>query len=324
MACTATTLLLVLLLLAWPAERLGDPDSDGDASYSLQFLLRRAEGEPAEASMQWTGSDPQTMLRVASDTVEREDIYVTENCNEACAAKRIMDEMKNVVFRTERDKQQQFLASTYAEHAVASLEESDNTIVNRKIWDRYVPLWQAYLRHDAPEKQYENVGDEWGDVDIIVREWISPYLRPPYSRGRNVAEIGAGGGRVAAKVAPLVSMLHIFDISAAMLEAAKQGLSPKNSNVQYTLLPTSEGFDSSLEGSFDMVYCFDAMVHMEMQTVWRYLQAFHRILRPGGIVFISVGDLMSEQGWDRFSSLKPRRDIPFYFMTEEVSGVDKN
>ena len=53
-----------------------------------------------------------------------------------------------------------------------------------------------------------------------VEEWILPHISD--GRAARVAEIGCGGGRVAALVAPHVRSLDCLDISPAMLTRARK------------------------------------------------------------------------------------------------------
>jgi SAM-dependent methyltransferase len=89
--------------------------------------------------------------------------------------------------------------------------------------------------------------------------------------------------------------------------------------VDFTLLATSEGFAPELEGTFDLVYCFDVLVHCDLHTTWRYFQAFYKLLKPGGLLFVSVGNLLSDPGFQRFSATRQDNDIPFFFLTEAMA-----
>jgi 2-polyprenyl-3-methyl-5-hydroxy-6-metoxy-1,4-benzoquinol methylase len=105
------------------------------------------------------------------------------------------------------------------------------------------------------------------------------------------AEIGSGGGRVAARVCTHVQSLHCFDISENMLNCAKQALSD-HSNLLFSLL-TSPVFPKECHDSFDFVYSFDVFVHLDLHMIWQYIQQIHKILKPGGKAFISTANLSS-------------------------------
>src|SRR5215510_10990013 len=99
---------------------------------------------------------------------------------------------------------------------------TSNVEYNRKLWDGYAKSWsKSTVEIENPDVTKEGadsylryIGDEWGrvaDVEQIVGEFIAPFV----TGTSVVAEIGSGGGRVAAKVAPTVGKLHCLDISPA-------------------------------------------------------------------------------------------------------------
>ena len=67
-----------------------------------------------------------------------------------------------------------------------------------------------------------------------------------------VAEIGCGGGRIAAQVHSHVASLTCFDISAEMLKCAKQALAAC-SNVEFELLEDSL-LPAPCTSRFDFIY----------------------------------------------------------------------
>ena len=125
-----------------------------------------------------------------------------------------------------------------------------------------------------------------------------------------------GGGRVAARVAPRVARLHAFDVSSSMLALARETLAGFD-NVAFTLLAEPR-FDAALHGTFDFVYAFDAFVHVDLHTMWRYFQQFALVLKPGGRGYVSTGNLMTERGFERFASQAEATQIGFYFMTPDM------
>ena len=140
------------------------------------------------------------------------------------------------------------------------LPRFSNLSVNRRFWDRYARAWDArdpYLDVDhegADREAYiaENIGvlgDEWGtptDVATVLEDFVYPSLQPVHT----VVEIGVGGGRIAAAVAPRVSKLYGFDISREMLKRARQAVP---ANVELVLLHSPE-LPRDLSGSIDFAY----------------------------------------------------------------------
>ena len=197
-----------------------------------------------------------------------------------------------------------------------------NVELYRSVWDGYADRWRADKHGVGIANEHRDastplvwLGDEWGprgDFLEVFESYVAPHLLP----GGNVAEIGVGGGRVAARVAPRVARLHAFDVSSSMLALARETLAGFD-NVAFTLLAEPR-FDAALHGSFDFVYAFDAFVHVDLHTMWRYFQQFALVLKPGGRGYVSTGNLMTERGFERFASQAEATQIGFYFMTPDM------
>lgn len=52
-------------------------------------------------------------------------------------------------------------------------------------------------------------------------------------------------------------------------------------------------------GAFDLVVCFDVMVHMDLHTMYRYFRLIRAMLRPSGAAFVSTANLLAPLGWRR-------------------------
>ena len=74
------------------------------------------------------------------------------------------------------------------------------------------PLLLFFIPHSNTTKQeLQFVGDEWSDLSSlqqVLDEFLFPFLLPASSCV--VGEVGSGGGRVAAQVAPKVKNLYCF------------------------------------------------------------------------------------------------------------------
>lgn len=204
------------------------------------------------------------------------------------------------------------------------LPRFSNLSVNRRFWDRYARAWDArdpYLDvdHESADREAyiaENIGvlgDEWGtptDVAAVLEDFVYPSLQP----GHTVVEIGVGGGRIAAAVAPRVAKLYGFDISREMLKRARQAVP---ANVELVLLHSPE-LPRDLSGSVDFAYAFDVFVHLDLHTQWSYLVQLHDLLKPGGRALVHTSNLRAPQGWDRFVQQR-RYDVRgHYFVIPEL------
>ncbi|MEE2789019.1 MAG: class I SAM-dependent methyltransferase [Myxococcota bacterium] len=98
-------------------------------------------------------------------------------------------------------------------------------------------------------------------------------LLEPHCPGADVLEVGCGTGLILQRVAPIARRAVGLDISPRMLERARQ-----------RGLDTVEGTATELpfeDGSFDLVYSFKVLAHVEEIQV--ALGEIARVLRPGGL-----------------------------------------
>jgi SAM-dependent methyltransferase len=183
-----------------------------------------------------------------------------------------------------------------------------NFETNKKLWNVYAREWKpdaGWVKDmvkplGMDESSLAYVGDEWSQIDHLD-EVIAQYIQPFLGDDFIAAEIGSGGGRVAARVCTHVQSLHCFDISENMLKCAQQALS-EHTNVLFSLLSTPVFPKECLE-SFDFVYSFDVFVHLDLHMMWQYIQEFHKILKPGGKAFISTANLSAPGKMDVYGQL---------------------
>ena len=105
---------------------------------------------------------------------------------------------------------------------------------------------------------FEKVADQWDNLRAgyfteAVRDSAiaKAYLHPEMT----VADVGAGTGFVAARLAPLVKKVHVWDGSAQMLEVARKNLAQFD-NLEFQ---TADGLslpavDASLDADFANMY----------------------------------------------------------------------
>jgi SAM-dependent methyltransferase len=199
----------------------------------------------------------------------------------------------------------------------------DNVSYNRDLWNWYARRWKDDPRFrleqaDVPGRAADDLsvlGGEWGtaeDLDEVARAFIDPYV----DRSAIVGEIGSGGGRVAARVAPGSKRLYCFDVSEGMLEQARQTLS-QHSNVEYVLLDRAS-LPRRLGETFDFLYSFDVFVHLDLHTIWKYVQEIERTLRRGGHAFLHTANLTAPGGWKSFAAQAGYRPETHYFVSPEI------
>lgn len=196
-----------------------------------------------------------------------------------------------------------------------------NIEYNRNLFNHYARYWtkeSTYL--DNPlvadrETYLQYIGDEWGraeDLPAIIDDMVRPFV----GKSTIAAEIGSGGGRMASKVAPLVGRLTCFDIAEAFLEKAKQALA-EHRNIDYVLLG-DKLFEPVPDVSFDFIYSFDVLVHLDLHTLWRYFTYVHRILKKDGLFFAHTTNLRAPGGWANFSDQQEYTVEGHYFIVPEI------
>ena len=111
----------------------------------------------------------------------------------------------------------------------------------------------------------------------LVWETVSPYLEGcDFSVS---VDLAAGHGRHSTNLLPRSRELYIVDMTPENIEFCRTrfGDDPR---VTY-LVNDGLSLDAIPSASVTLVFCFDAMVHFDSDTVREYLREFARILVPG-------------------------------------------
>jgi SAM-dependent methyltransferase len=116
--------------------------------------------------------------------------------------------------------------------------------------------------------------------------------------GHKVLEVGCGVARIGRELAPYCGEWWGCDISSSIIRIARHRTAHLK-NVHFEVLT-----DCSLNGfpddSFDRVYCYAVLMHMDQEDIFSYVQEMRRVMKPGGIVSFDAINLVSEEGWTRF------------------------
>jgi ubiquinone/menaquinone biosynthesis C-methylase UbiE len=142
-------------------------------------------------------------------------------------------------------------------------------------------------------------GATWSEVETFLQVLL-PRLR---ARDR-VLEVGAGAGRVSRLVSPHVAELVCLDASRAMLAEAKRNLA----HLPNVRLVRSRGFTLSAfsDCEFDAVYSHDVFRELDPLPALALIDSCHRVLRPGGILVLSL-ETIDPPDWARRELAKVRR-----------------
>lgn len=149
---------------------------------------------------------------------------------------------------------------------------------NQRIWDG---------SYDWPE-----AGDEWsaawGDATTQWNATVFPRLQPLLPAKR-VLEIGPGHGRWARFLLPLCESYVGIDLSTSAVEACRQ----RFAGDPRARFATNDGrsLDAAEEGSVDLAFSFDSLVHVEPDVMAAYLRELSRTLAADGVAFLHHSNL---------------------------------
>lgn len=115
---------------------------------------------------------------------------------------------------------------------------------------------------------------------------VASYLR----RDSRMLEAGCGTGTTALKLAPLVRDYVATDISAGMIEIAREKAAAEGAAVDFRVAPA----DARDLGPFDVVFN-SSLLHL-VPDQGATLAAFHDALEPGGLLIAKV-PCVGEMSW---------------------------
>jgi ubiquinone/menaquinone biosynthesis C-methylase UbiE len=129
-----------------------------------------------------------------------------------------------------------------------------------------------------------------------------------------IIEIGCGVGRVGKQIAPLCRKWIGCDVSPHMLGLATQRLEALNNVELYEIT----GFDLRPLANevADVVYSTVVFMHLEEWDRFNYILEGHRVLRPGGRIFVDNVNLCSDEGWQVF---EVHRQIPHHLRAAHIT-----
>jgi SAM-dependent methyltransferase len=176
-----------------------------------------------------------------------------------------------------------------------------------RTWDEYAARWRvdnSWVAIEDPTNALPRaaylrlVGDEWGDKRS-VRGFVANFIVPNLAPGAIAVEIGSGGGRIALQAAPHCRWLIALDTSPAMMGALREAAASLR-NIVPILMPPGSTRLPVADGSIDLVYSFDVMVHLDQRTIFRYLCETSRALKDGGVAVVHYASCESAVGWKHF------------------------
>jgi 2-polyprenyl-6-hydroxyphenyl methylase/3-demethylubiquinone-9 3-methyltransferase len=120
------------------------------------------------------------------------------------------------------------------------------------------------------------------DINVLRVDYIN--TRAPLA-GKNVLDVGCGGGILSEAMASLGAVVTGIDAGQVPLAVAKMHLKESGLRVDYEIA-TAESFSAAHSERFDVVTCLELLEHVpEPASV---VSACHRLVKPGGEVFFAT------------------------------------
>jgi ubiquinone/menaquinone biosynthesis C-methylase UbiE len=117
---------------------------------------------------------------------------------------------------------------------------------------------------------------------------LGPLIRPTDT----VLDLGCGIGRVTRYVAPLCREVWAIDASKTMLDLARTRLA-RLPNVRFVLGEGTSLPDVPSE-RVDLAYSLLTLQHVEREHAFLLLRELRRVLRPGGLAYVTFPNLLSD------------------------------
>jgi ubiquinone/menaquinone biosynthesis C-methylase UbiE len=165
----------------------------------------------------------------------------------------------------------------------------------------YKPVWNDLADTESRAKMHV-IGSEREEDFAATATQTKQILESTVGirRDDTILEIGCGVGRVGQALAPMCRQWIGCDVSGNMLEHTRRRL---RSFPNVKLVEIS-GFDLKPipDASVDLVYCTIVFMHLDEWDRYNYVLEAHRVLRPGGRIFIDNFSLCSDEGWGVFET----------------------
>jgi predicted TPR repeat methyltransferase len=148
------------------------------------------------------------------------------------------------------------------------------------------------------------LGTQWGGLRTFVRAF-SAVARPE----DHCLEIGAGGGRLTAEIAPMVAELTAADISDSMFHAVRRAV---RAETKLSFLVLDKRGDNLPRERFDIVAAADVLTLFTFPDLVPYAKKVFQSLRPGGHFVCSVKTLDDDGELNRYLEIldaQPYHDV---------------
>jgi 2-polyprenyl-3-methyl-5-hydroxy-6-metoxy-1,4-benzoquinol methylase len=166
-----------------------------------------------------------------------------------------------------------------------------------KFWDDYANRWDKWK--EAEHKDLQHLGDEWGAIDPMAKKLIDQYVRA----GMRVLEIGSGGGRYTELLLAAAGdwNVEVADVSSQMLSRIESrfGDRVKRHHTDGSSLDAVEP-----EKPYDVIFTFDALVHVDLYDILKMVLRMKKILIHGGPCILHHSNVESTFGFEHWIAMR--------------------
>jgi SAM-dependent methyltransferase len=156
-------------------------------------------------------------------------------------------------------------------------------------WNR---KWGRMIESFVPSREEEHFGDRWGDPKLfkpllaVRKRFLDPYLAP----GQVVLEIGSGGGRWTQYLLRSAARVIVVELNPEFFAYLLRRFPGDAARLE---LYQTSGYEMRgvPDGTVDLVFSFDVLVHIDPEGIAGYLAETRRVLRPRGRAVLHYGDI---------------------------------
>jgi len=160
------------------------------------------------------------------------------------------------------------------------VDEELNLQWNKKTWGSDEDTWRTTYEYGylwpGGTRQQNNV------VTSISEKYLLPHL--DCRRDLKIIELAPGGGRFTPELLRISSEIHLVDYSESCIAICKERFQYYPDIFFY--INDGKSVDVVPGSDFDLIACYDAMVHMASSVIEKYIASFIPKLKNGGIIWL--------------------------------------
>ena len=160
------------------------------------------------------------------------------------------------------------------------LDLEANLEFNKRRWGDYA-AW-----HDRDRMGYEWAGGV-AQLPSKVAWFADKYLRPHTSRRYDlkILELSPGAGRFTLELIRYASCLDLLDMNQACLDICRERFTDWPTPMRF-FLNDGRSCAAIEDHDYDLIACFDSMVHMHPNIIYDYVSQLGVRLKSGGVLWL--------------------------------------